>query len=67
MPLSGIGPTELIVVLVIVLIVFGPKRLPEVGRSLGRGARELKQGLRGPEAPGASESDATGPKAAEWS
>jgi sec-independent protein translocase protein TatA len=42
---SGIGPMELILVLVIALIVLGPKRLPEVGRSLGRGMREFKESI----------------------
>ena len=44
-----VGPTELIVVLVVALLVLGPKRLPEVGRSLGRGMRELKDSLSGPD------------------
>lgn len=39
---SSIGPMELIVVLAIALIVLGPKRLPDAGRSLGRGIREFK-------------------------
>ena len=39
--------TELIIVLVIALIVLGPKRLPEAGRSLGRGMREFKDSLSG--------------------
>ena len=43
----GIGPTELIVVLVIALLIFGPKRLPDVGRSLGRGMREFKESVTG--------------------
>jgi sec-independent protein translocase protein TatA len=38
---------ELIIVLVIALIVIGPKRLPEVGKSLGRGMREFKDSLSG--------------------
>jgi sec-independent protein translocase protein TatA len=46
MPL-GIGPTELIIVLVIVLIIFGPKRLPQLGRSLGGGMREFKDSVTG--------------------
>lgn len=45
--MPSIGPTELIVVLVIALIVFGPKKLPELGRSLGRGLREFKQSVSG--------------------
>ena len=46
MPIN-VGPTELIIVLVIALIVLGPKRLPEVGRSVGRGMREFKDSLSG--------------------
>ena len=43
----NVGPGELIVVLVIALIVLGPKRLPEVGRSIGNGMREFKDSLSG--------------------
>ena len=43
----GIGPGELIIVLVLALIILGPKRLPEVGRSVGRGMREFKEGISG--------------------
>jgi sec-independent protein translocase protein TatA len=46
MPL-GIGATEIIIVLVIVLVIFGPKRLPDLGRSLGRGMREFKDSVTG--------------------
>ena len=42
-----IGPTELIVFLAIALLVLGPKRLPEMGRSLGRGMREFKNSVAG--------------------
>ncbi len=45
--LGNIGPLEIIVVLVIALIVFGPKRLPELGRSLGRGIREFRGSIGG--------------------
>ncbi len=45
--LNNIGPMELIIVLVIALIVIGPKKLPEVGRSLGKGMREFKDSLSG--------------------
>jgi sec-independent protein translocase protein TatA len=43
----GIGPVELIVVLVVALLVFGPKRLPDFGRSLGSGMREFKESVTG--------------------
>jgi TatA/E family protein of Tat protein translocase len=39
----SIGPAEIIIVLVIALLVFGPKRLPQMGKSLGRGVREFKK------------------------
>ena len=45
--MSNIGPMELIIVLVIALIVLGPKKLPEAGRSLGKGIREFKDSLTG--------------------
>ncbi len=45
--LGNIGPLEIIVVLVIALIVFGPKRLPELGNSLGKGIREFKESVTG--------------------
>ena len=46
MPVN-IGPMELIVVLVIALVVLGPKKLPDVGKSLGRGMREFKDSISG--------------------
>ena len=45
--MAGIGPTELIIVLVIALLVLGPKRLPQAGRALGGGMREFKDSLTG--------------------
>jgi sec-independent protein translocase protein TatA len=44
---GNIGPLEIGIVLVIVLIIFGPKRLPELGQSLGRGIREFKGSITG--------------------
>jgi sec-independent protein translocase protein TatA len=41
------GPLELLVILVIALIVLGPKKLPEAARSVGRGMRELRESLQG--------------------
>ena len=43
----NVGPMELVIVLVIALIVLGPKRLPEAGRSIGKGMREFKDSLSG--------------------
>ena len=45
--LGGIGPMEIIVVLIVALVVLGPKRLPEAGRSVGRGLREFKGAIAG--------------------
>ena len=45
--MPNVGPMELIIVLVIALIVLGPKKLPEVGRSVGKGMREFKESLTG--------------------
>ena len=44
---SQIGPMEIILVLVIALLVLGPKRLPEAGRSIGKGMREFKDSISG--------------------
>jgi len=44
---SQIGPMEIVLVLVIALLVLGPKRLPEAGRSLGKGIREFKDSVTG--------------------
>ena len=46
MPL-GIGLPEILIILVIVLVIFGPKRLPDLGRSLGSGMREFKDSITG--------------------
>ena len=58
--MPNIGPTELIIVLVIALVILGPKRLPQAGRSLGQGMREFKDSLTGSGAQTAEE-----PKAVE--
>jgi sec-independent protein translocase protein TatA len=42
-----IGPLELVIVLVVALIVFGPKKLPDLGRSVGHGMREFKNTISG--------------------
>ena len=43
----GLGIWEIVVVLVLLLLVFGPKRLPEMGRQLGKGMREFKDSVTG--------------------
>ena len=45
--MANVGPMEILVVLLIALIVFGPKRIPELGQSLGKGIREFKASLEG--------------------
>jgi sec-independent protein translocase protein TatA len=42
-----IGISGLIIILVVALLIFGPKRLPEIGKSLGRGMREFKDSVSG--------------------
>ena len=44
---SFVGPTEIILLLILALLLFGAKRLPEIGRSLGRGMREFKDSVSG--------------------
>lgn len=39
----GIGPGELLLIFILALIIFGPRRLPEIGRSLGKSIREFRQ------------------------
>jgi sec-independent protein translocase protein TatA len=45
--LSSIGPLEIVLVIVVLLIIFGPKRLPSLGKSLGTGMREFKDSITG--------------------
>jgi sec-independent protein translocase protein TatA len=45
--MPNVGPLELAIVLIIALVVFGPKRLPELGKSVGRGIREFKGSISG--------------------
>jgi sec-independent protein translocase protein TatA len=54
---NSIGPTELIIVLVIVLLIFGPKRLPGLGKQLGSGMREFKDSISGKSGPADDDDD----------
>ncbi len=45
--MPNIGPLEILIVLIIALVVFGPKRLPELGHSMGKGLREFRGSLSG--------------------
>ena len=45
--MPNVGPMELLIVALVALLVLGPKRLPELGRSLGSGMREFKDGISG--------------------
>jgi len=49
--MPDVSPIQLIIVLIIALVVLGPKRLPEVGRSLGKGIREFKDSVSGHDHP----------------
>ena len=44
--LGGLGPTELIIVLVIILVVFGAGKLPDIATGLGKGIRDFKKGVK---------------------
>jgi sec-independent protein translocase protein TatA len=56
---SSIGPLEIVLVIVVLLVIFGPKRLPSLGKSLGTGMREFKESITG-EDRHRGETDATG-------
>jgi sec-independent protein translocase protein TatA len=46
MPIGGLGMGEMILIFLVVLLLFGAKRLPEIGSSLGKGIREFKSSVR---------------------
>jgi sec-independent protein translocase protein TatA len=56
--MPNVGPMELLIVLVIALVIFGPRRIPEMGRSIGNGMREFKDSMSGSEEPPELESGA---------
>jgi sec-independent protein translocase protein TatA len=45
--MPNVGPLEIVVILIVALVIFGPKRLPELGRSAGKGIREFKNSVTG--------------------
>jgi TatA/E family protein of Tat protein translocase len=58
----GISIWELLILLVVLLLIFGAKRLPEMGRSLGKGMREFKEGVTGVEQSVSSSTPPTPPQ-----
>jgi sec-independent protein translocase protein TatA len=44
--LGGLGPTELIIILLIVLVLFGARRIPDIAKGLGRGIKDFKSAIR---------------------
>ncbi len=46
---GGLSPMHWIIVLVVVLVIFGPKRIPEIGKAIGEGIKSLKQASEGKE------------------
>jgi sec-independent protein translocase protein TatA len=61
--MPNVGPMELVLVLVVALVVLGPKKLPEVGRSLGKGMREFKDSISGAVHDDDNDDELTAPRA----
>jgi len=55
---SQIGPLEIVLVIVVLLVIFGPKRLPSLGKSLGTGMREFKDSITGDDKHEGADADA---------
>jgi sec-independent protein translocase protein TatA len=49
--MPNVSPTEIIILVVVLLLVFGSRRLPEIGRSVGKGMREFKNSVSGKDEP----------------
>jgi len=45
--MPNVGPLEIVVILLILLVIFGPRRIPELGRSIGQGMRNFKESVSG--------------------
>ena len=54
----GLGPLEIVIILVIVLLIFGPKNLPKLGSSLGKAVKNVREGMEGDEAKDVKEPEA---------
>ena len=50
MRIFGLGPTELAIILLIVLVLFGPKQLPKLGKMFGKAMKDLREGMEGKDA-----------------
>jgi len=61
--MGRIGATEIILIVVVILILFGAKRIPQLMRGLGSGVREFKKGVRGDYEEEGGEEDKAGPEA----
>jgi sec-independent protein translocase protein TatA len=59
--MPNIGPMELAIVLIIALIIFGPKKLPDLGKGLGQGMREFKESIAGKARPEAAQTQPARP------
>lgn len=55
--MGGLGAPELILILIIALVLFGPGKLPEIGKALGRGVRDFKDAVNGIESSGKDDKD----------
>lgn len=53
----NLGPTELVIILIIVLLLFGARRIPDLAKGLGEGIRNFKSGVKGDERPELEERD----------
>ena len=61
----GMGPMELIIILIVVLVIFGPKNLPKIGSALGKTVKNVREGMEGDEKSEAKADDATDDDATE--
>ena len=63
--MPNVGPVELIILVVVLLLVFGSRKLPDIGRSLGSGMREFKHGVTGRDEKPAVEQDSSASAASD--